>query len=82
MGDSISKYQASQSWLWIRIRMWIAEYTGGTLMCDYDYTYHECKGLEFVLHSCKDELLFDVDYQGELLLIDLGPEYEVTVWTY
>ena len=48
-------------------------------MCDYDYTYHECKGLEFVLHSCKDKLLFDVDYQGELLLIDLGPEYEVTV---
>ena len=49
-------------------------------MCDYDYTYHKCNnGLEFVLHSCKGELLFDVDYKDELLLIDLGDEYEVTV---
>ncbi len=48
-------------------------------MCDYDYTYHECNDLKFVIHSCKGRLLFDIDYKNELLLIDLGPEYEVTV---
>lgn len=48
-------------------------------MCEYEHTYHKCNGLEFIIHSCKGRLLFDVDYRGELLVIDLGDEYEVTV---
>lgn len=48
-------------------------------MTDYDYTYHKCGDLDFVIHSCNGQLLFDVDYKGEFLVIDLGPEYEVTV---
>lgn len=48
-------------------------------MNDGDYTYCEYDGLEFVLHICKDELLFDVDYNGKFLLLDFGEEYEVTL---
>ena len=48
-------------------------------MTDCDYTYHECEDLSFIIHFFADELLFDVDYRGELLVIDLGDEYEVTV---
>lgn len=46
-------------------------------MCEFDYKYCEYNGLEFIIHHLGDELLFDVDYKGDLLLLDLGDDYEV-----
>ena len=51
-------------------------------MCEWEYKYCEHKGLEFYIHNNgdqSDELMFDVDYKGEFLLLDLGDELEVTV---
>ena len=48
-------------------------------MTDSDYTYHKCGDLDFIIHFFANELLFDVDYKNELLLLDLGDELEVTV---
>ena len=39
----------------------------------WEYKYHECcNGLEFIVTETGDGLEFDVDYKGELLLLDLG----------
>lgn len=48
-------------------------------MNDGDYMYYECDGLEFILHVCRDEYLFDVDYNGKFLLLDFGDSFEVTL---
>ena len=48
-------------------------------MKDSDYTYHQCKDLDFIIHFCHNQLLFDIDYKEDLLLIDLGNEYEVNL---
>ena len=51
---------------------------------EWEYKYCEYKGLEFIIHyddeldeELKEELLFDVDYKGELFLLDLGDKLEV-----
>ena len=49
-------------------------------MKDSDYTYHQCNDLDFIIHFCHNQLLFDIDYKEDLLLIDLGDEYEVNLW--
>ena len=47
---------------------------------DYEYKYHECNGLEFLLVTEDgDEFLFDVDYNGEFLLLDLFDEIGVEI---
>ena len=50
-------------------------------MCDWEYKYCTYKGLEFIIHHNPDGLMFDVDYKGELLLIDTIDEMEVVTWT-
>lgn len=48
-------------------------------MCEWEYTYCQYKGLEFIIHhEGDDDLMFDVDYRGELFILDLGFELEVT----
>ena len=49
-------------------------------MCDWEFKYCECDDLEFYIHcnnEIDDELMFDVDYKGEFLIIDLGDTFEV-----
>ena len=47
-------------------------------MCEWDYKYCEFEGLEFIIHNNgEDDLMFDVDYKGELFLLDLTNKYEV-----
>ena len=49
-------------------------------MCnEWEYQYHECNGLKFIIHSDgeQDNLMFDIDYKNDLLLLDYGDEYEV-----
>ena len=48
-------------------------------MCEWEHQYCEYKGLEFIIHNESEdqELMFDVDYKGELFLLDLIEEYEV-----
>ena len=47
-------------------------------MCEWEYQYCTYNGLEFIIHNEGDnELMFDVDYKGELFLLDLGTEMEV-----
>lgn len=47
-------------------------------MCNWEHQYCEYHGLEFIIHYDGDGLCFDVDYHGELFLLDLGDELEVT----
>ena len=49
-------------------------------MCEWEYTYCTYKGLEFIIHHEGNGtiLMFDVDYRGELFLLDLGEQMEVT----
>ena len=48
-------------------------------MCEWEYEYCTYKGLEFIIHHEGDDgLMFDVDYKGELFLLDLQSEFEVT----
>lgn len=49
-------------------------------MCGWDYTYMKCDGLEFIIHSnseISDDLMFDVDYNDDFLILDTGDELEV-----
>jgi hypothetical protein len=46
-------------------------------MCEWEHQYCEYQGLEFIIHHDGDGLCFDVDYKGELFLLDLGEELEV-----
>ena len=47
-------------------------------MCEWEYQYCTYNGLEFIIHHEGDGyLMFDVDYHGELFLLDLGDEMEV-----
>ena len=46
-------------------------------MCEWEYTYLECNGLEFIIDCINDELTFDVDYNGDFLILDIGDELEV-----
>lgn len=51
-------------------------------MCDWEYKYHECDDLEFYIqcdNGIDDELMFDVDYKGEFLILDLGDTLEVEI---
>ncbi len=47
-------------------------------MSEWEYQYDYINGLEFIIHYDGDQLCFDVDYKGELFLLDLGEELEVT----
>lgn len=45
---------------------------------EWEHQYCEYKGLEFIIHDEGDgHLMFDVDYKGELFILDLGFELEV-----
>ena len=47
-------------------------------MCEWEHQYCEYKGLEFIIHYEGDgHLMFDVDYKGELFLLDLEDTMEV-----
>ena len=47
-------------------------------MCEWEHQYCEYNGLEFIIHhESNGYLMFDVDYKGELFLLDLGEHFEV-----
>jgi hypothetical protein len=46
-------------------------------MPEWEHQYCTYKGLEFIIHHDGDMLCFDVDYHGELFLLDLGGHFEV-----
>ena len=46
-------------------------------MKDSDYTYHQCNDLDFIIHVLHNQLLFDIEYKEDRLLIYVGEEYEV-----
>jgi hypothetical protein len=47
-------------------------------MPEWEHQYCTYKGLEFIIHCEGDDyLMFDVDYHGELFLLDLGRHFEV-----
>ena len=48
-------------------------------MCqEWEYNYCTYKGLEFIIHNEDgNELMFDINYKGQLLLLDLGDEMEI-----
>ena len=48
---------------------------------EWEHTYCRWNGLEFIIQYAKDDLgdklLFDIDYKGELFILDLGDRLEV-----